>query len=150
MEEKKAESLEIKERFEEGEKAPKKNYFWILFVLGISLNLLGAFLLWYQIKPTDSAVILHYNSFLGIDIIDFDLEDDYYKLFGVSAVGLIICLANFILSFLIFKQVNRFLEEERNQEAAERQMGGYLLLISSILVQLGILIYILAIIRVNG
>ncbi|MDD3607276.1 MAG: hypothetical protein PHQ20_00540 [Candidatus Moranbacteria bacterium] len=150
MEEKKAKSLEIEERFEEKKEAPKKNEFWILFLLGVSLNLLGAFLLWYRIKPTDSAVILHYNSFLGIDIIDFDLRDDYYKLFGVSAVGLIICLTNFILSFLVFKQADRFLDEERKQEAAERQMSGYLLLISSILVQMGILVYILAIIRVNS
>lgn len=136
-------------KIESGSAVFKNRNVWILVFAGLLLNLGGAFLLWWQIKPTESSVILHYNAFFGIDVIDFDLKSRYYELFAASAGGLFIWLVNSFLSFILFGQAGKFAKDKRKQESSERILGGYLLLASGIVVQLGILIYVLAIIRVN-
>jgi len=127
----------------------KNRNFWILILSAILLNLAGFFLLWWQIKPTESAVILHYNAFLGIDIIDFNLKEGYYELFVAPTGGAIIWLINTSLSFLLLGQAGRFSKKGKVQESSERIIGSYLILTSSIIVQLGLLVYVLDIIVVN-
>jgi len=51
---------------------------------------------WYFVKPQTEPYLLHYNIFLGIDLIG-----DWWKMFFLPGLGLVILLINFILSFFL-------------------------------------------------
>lgn len=141
---------DVKEKTKTKFLTKKSHIIWILIFFTFLINSLGYFLLWWQIKPDETAVILHYNVFLGIDVIDFELKARYYELFMASASGTFIWLINSFLGVILLKQGKKFKLSNRQQEASEREMGGFLLLVSNIIIQLGLLVYVLAIIRVNA
>lgn len=128
----------------------KKNPAFVLILSGFFLNLFGIVLLYYFIKPSDTGVILHYNSFLGIDVIAFDLNNYYQQVYYASGGGMTILIVNSVLSILINFQ-NKNKKESRNERFEKtRKVSSLFLLVGSILVQLVVLVYILAIIKVNS
>ncbi len=129
--------------------SPKKNPLFLLVLIGFFLNLAGGFLLYNFIEPSDYGIILHYNSFLGIDEL-VNLRENYYRLFIPSMAGMAIIIINTILAVMMSWQ-NKNLKDKGNKNTLiVRRISFYFLLSSSILVQLVILVYILAVIRVNG
>ena len=107
-------------------------------------------MIWWQIKPNQTAVIMHYNSFLGIDLIDFNFKENYYKIFTISVGSFFLWLVNSFLGlFLIYQGKNREKFVDNSFGRLERKMGGYLLLAGGIVAQLASLVYIWAIIKVN-
>lgn len=127
----------------------KKNPLLYLFLAGIFLNLFGVFLLFKNILPSESGIILHYNSFLGIDVIVFDLKEKYYQLFFISIGGFLILLFNLLLALLI--NWNKKIKKIKNKEITlVRKTVAIFLSVGALLVQMAILIYILAIIKVNS
>ena len=98
-----------------------KHLFWqdllnrIFLEIGFILNLcFWVFLLW-NLEPTTELIPLHYNIYLGIDLIK-----PWWHVYQLPLIGLIIFLTNFILAFIIFKH-NRLL--------------AYFLLLASLVIQ---------------
>lgn len=127
----------------------------ILILGGLLINVLGWIFLRWQINCDQSTMILHYNSFLGIDVIDFDFRRTCYQIFFVSLSGLVIWLINTILGVMLVRQADFFSAKKNfkkdliEKKIDEKIIGGYLLWISSFIIQLIIFVYILAIIVVN-
>lgn len=139
--------------------------FFLIFC-GLAVNLACWLVLWTQIKPDETGVILHYNIFFGIDAISFDLENFYFQVFLAPAGGLFIWFVNFILGFVLFFQVilerereNPLYLVEKKKKAKKRQqyldyldaksLSGYLLWAGSLSVQLALAVYVTAIVLVN-
>lgn len=127
----------------------------VLILGGLLINILGWIFLKWQINCDQSTMILHYNSFLGIDVIDFDFRRTCYQIFFVSLSGLVIWLINTILGIMLIKQSNffsakvDFKKQQIEKRMDEKIVGGYLLWSGSLFVQLIILVYILAINMIN-
>lgn len=128
----------------------------VLILSGLLTNILGWIFLRWQINADQTTMILHYNSFLGIDVIDFNFQEGYYQIFFVSLGGLLIWLINTILGLMLIKQSAFFSggkkEIDRSQlekKVDEKIVGSYLLWGGSLLVQLIILVYVIAIVMVN-
>ncbi len=129
--------------------SPKKNPLFLLVLIGFFLNLAGGFLLYNFIEPSDYGIILHYNSFLGIDEL-VHLKEGYYRLFMPSMAGMAVIIINTILAIVMGWQNKKLKNVGNKNTFVVRRISSYFLLSASILVQLAILVYILAIVRVNG
>ena len=149
-------SEEKKEEVGEGKlkvkKIIKNKLFWLL-IFGFSISIINHLVLWLQIKPNQAVAILHYNSFLGIDVIEFDLASKYYELFLAPLGAGIILIINAILAFLIYplKKPNEKKEEKKTVEKNEAiRLGALLLLLAGVAIQFCALVYVIAIVRVNS
>lgn len=103
---------------------------------------------------------MHYNSFLGIDIVqDFNQERDYLGVFIVPLVGFFIWLLNFIIS-LILCSAPKNNETEGTQvvgseimlknDQKDASMIGMLLLVGgAMVVQMAVVVYAIAVLIVN-
>jgi hypothetical protein len=146
-----------------------KKVFWkdklslFLLAAGFFINLACFLALWWQIKPDDTGVVLHYNVYFGIDVISFDLENFYFQVFLGPLGAAIIWLMNFILGLVLYFQVVSDQKKESLSEKKERakskdifldyldakMLSAYLLWTGSLVVQLALVVYVIGIIMVN-
>ena len=70
--------------------------FWS-FVIGLLLNLLLWAFLIYRVRPQLEPLLLHYNIFLGIDLIG-----PWWKMYFIPGLGSGILVFNFILGWMLF------------------------------------------------
>ena len=136
----------------------KLSAFFIYF--GFFLNLISWALLVWFVRVEQAVVIMHYNSFLGIDIVqDFNQERDYLGVFIVPLVGFFIWLLNFIIS-LILCSAPKNNETEGTQvvgseimlknDQKDASMIGMLLLVGgAMVVQMAVVVYAIAVLIVN-
>ena len=94
----------------------------ILVNLFIWLNL-------FRIEKTNDLIPLHYNIYFGIDYVG-----EWYKLFTIPMVGLIIIAINFFLALLIYFE-NKFI--------------AYILLSTALFIQIILILSSLAIVWIN-
>jgi len=72
-----------------------------LFVLIPSaiLIIIGAIWLFWQTKPQDDYIFLHYNILFGVDLVG-----EWWKIIHLPITALIIFIINFIISWFIFSR----------------------------------------------
>lgn len=144
-----------------------KKVFWqdklafSLILTGLLLNAIGWGILYWQIKPTQVGIILHYNIYFGIDIF----LGDYIQLFQASIGGLLIWAINLMLGILLYGQVinDQYKEAELRYDRKKRyrdkdyfldyfdakRLSSYLLWGAGVVVQAIILVYAISVIVVN-
>ena len=126
-----------------------------LILGGLLIGVLSGLLLKWQINCDQSTMILHYNSFLGIDVIDFNFQKSCFQIFCVPLAGLVIWLINSILGLMLVRQSTffsaktEFKKSQIEKRIDEKIIGGYLLWSGGLFVQLIILVYIIAITMIN-
>ena len=114
---------------------------WIVFAVGLDFD--------------KTALILHYNSFFGIDKIAVNSDERHFlDVFFVPFGGLLVMIINYLLgSFLIFSKTKKveenILEKNDLAEIPISKLGGYFLFWSGTILQGAILVYAIAIILVN-
>jgi len=134
--------------------------FWALAGGGLFLNLAGWAVLFWGIEIEEAPVILHYNAFLGIDAINFNLKNHPFLLFGNNFSGAIIWLINLIGGlFLWAASISSKTEEDQKKKVTQQRdginkgsvdrLGAYLLWSGGCVIQMIVLIYAIALVLVN-
>jgi len=122
---------------------------------GILLNGASWFTLWQLTKLNHEIIILHYNSYLGIDTMLNVGEGLYPDLFLVVVGGIVILFLNIILSAIllylsgILNEKKNYSKREKDTELDANLLGSNLILIGGFLTQVVIFIYSIAILFVN-
>lgn len=139
------------------------------FVYGsIFLNLTSWALLIWLARTEQSIVILHYNAFMGIDVIsNFDIQKDYFQIFIAPIGGAFIFFLNLIIAYILCIQSEIFESSHEANELMQQKvlnktshrakicqgdinmLGIYLILCGSLMLQLVVFLYTIAIIWVN-
>ncbi len=139
------------------------------FVYGaLFLNLASWALLAWLVKTEQSVVILHYNAFMGIDVItNFDIQKDYFQIFIAPIGGTIIFFLNLMIAYILCIQSEVFesVHEKKGSMQAGvlnktshnlkicqdniNMLGVYLILGGNLVLQLVVFLYTIAIIWVN-
>lgn len=132
---------------------------FFLIILGVSLilNLASWFIFLFGLDFDKTALILHYNSFFGIDRIVVNSEDrKFLDIFFASFGGLLIIAINYILGMLLVFSSRKILSEEKNiskpfdlNKMPIAFLGGYFLFFFGLILQIVILVYTVAIVLVN-
>lgn len=78
----------------------KNKYIFIISLFGFLLNLLTWIILIWKIKPSTEPIPLHYNIYLGIDLIG-----NWKLVYILPGSGLIIYFINLIISYIIYKRI---------------------------------------------
>lgn len=102
---------------------------WLL-ALSVFSNVCNWTALLIFIKPVDLPVILHYNVYFGVDMIG-----NWKETFVSPLLGLFIILINFPLA--LFFYVNK------------ERIASHILMIASLMIQLGLLVYSMSLIIIN-
>ncbi|MDA3814825.1 MAG: hypothetical protein PF549_00465 [Patescibacteria group bacterium] len=145
----------------------KDRVFVSLAIGGLFLNVVIFIIIKLFINFDQSAFILHYNVFFGIDKITFNFNENPIELLLVPIGGLFIWFINFIMAVLLFLtslreqlqyvDVNNGLDKTKKscgkilkEKLYPKIFGSYLLLASALAIEAVIGIYILSIILVNN
>lgn len=145
----------------------KDRIFISLMLGGLFLNIVNFVVARFLINFDQPILILHYNVFLGIDQIGFDIKSNIFQLFSVLVAGLSIWLIDLILSVFLYltslkeqlqyveviKREKVALEKENQAEKSEiypKIFGAYLLLSGGLIIALAIGIYTISIVLVNN
>lgn len=139
-----------------------------LAIGGLFLNIIIFIIIKIFINFDQSAFILHYNVFFGIDKISFNFNENPIELFLAPIGVLIIWVTNFVIAVFLYLtslqeqlqyiDVNKDLskEEEGIEDVVSEKkiypkiFGSYLLLVGALIIAIVIAIYILSIILVNN
>lgn len=73
---------------------------YLAFLFSLCLNLISWIYLFLKIKPQENPVYLHYNIYFGVDLIG-----TWYWIFYLPALGLLILLANFLISKFLYSRM---------------------------------------------
>ncbi|MCH7492530.1 hypothetical protein IID19_02955 [Patescibacteria group bacterium] len=79
----------------------------ILLVVGLLFNISAWIYLLINIKPQADLIFLHYNIYFGVDLIG-----DWYRIYQIPLIGIIIYFVNLYLSYILYKKgkvISRFL-----------------------------------------
>lgn len=79
----------------------------ILLVVGLLFNISAWIYLLINIKPQTNPIFLHYNIYFGVDLIG-----DWYRIYQIPLIGIIIYFVNLYLSYILYKKgkvISRFL-----------------------------------------
>jgi len=82
-----------------------KNPYWkdkfnvITQATSVLINLIIWLILFFKIAPQTAPVVLHYNIYFGIDLID-----QWYKIYFIPSLGLLFIALNLIIGQAIYKQ----------------------------------------------
>ena len=79
----------------------------ILLVVGLLFNISAWIYLLINIKPQTDPIFLHYNIYFGVDLIG-----DWYRIYQIPLIGIIIYFVNLYLSYILYKKgkvISRFL-----------------------------------------
>lgn len=102
---------------------------WVL-IAAIFLNLINWVLILVYIRPVDFPIILHYNVYLGVDLIG-----GWWQAYLLPFIGVIILLGNTLLAFRLFVRQER--------------IASYILLLASIMIQFSLIVASASIIAIN-
>jgi hypothetical protein len=102
---------------------------WMLIVT-IFLCLSSWGIIIFYIRPIDLPIVLHYNVYLGVDIVG-----DWWQLYFLPIIGDLFFIINTVLAYLFYQKKER--------------LAGYIFLLSSFFVQSGILIAIGGLVKIN-
>ncbi len=119
---------------------------------GLILNFASWAVLWQLTKLNQEIIILHYNAYLGIDLMLNSSENLFPDLFLVAIGGIIIFLLDILLAALLL-YFSGFLDRkgkcEKEKEMDVNLLGSNLIIVGGFLVQLAIFLYSMAILFVN-
>lgn len=102
---------------------------WVLIV-SFLLNIASFVLVAYFIRPVDFPIILHYNVHFGVDVIGI-----WWQAYFLPCIGLFINLTNIFLARFFYKYKERII--------------SYMLLLAMLMVQIGIIIAVASLARIN-
>jgi hypothetical protein len=127
------------------------------FVLigGFLLNFLVWLILWLGLDLNKTTLIIHYNSFFGIDKFSVNSGlNRFFEIFFAPLSGLFILIVNYLLGgFLIFSGWKKTGEKEVSDVSLGKlpasMLGGFLILITGIILQMTVLVYAIAIFLIN-
>lgn len=102
---------------------------WLL-TGALFLNLANWTLLVIFIRPVDFSIILHYNVYFGVDLIG-----DWWQPYVLPFMGIVFLAVNFILAYEFYKQKER--------------IASYILLLASLMIQMGLIIASTGIVMIN-
>lgn len=106
-----------------------KIIFW-LSIFAFIVNAANWLVLMIFIQPVDLPLILHYNVYFGVDIMG-----NWREVFFSPAIGIVLFIINFLLAFYFYKSRERII--------------SYLLMIGTLMIQCGMLIYSISLIVIN-
>lgn len=101
-----------------------------LAILGLISNLVNWLILRIFIHPIDLPIILHYNVYLGVDMMG-----GYREVYFFPLIGIILLIINFFLSFYLYEKKER--------------IASYLLLMAALMIQLAFIISSVSVIIIN-
>lgn len=133
----------------------RRKFSAFLIYTGIILNAASWAVLWQLTKLNQEVVILHYNAYLGIDVMLDTVEEEYFDLFLVPVGGIVVLLLDVLLAGILLylsgttgKQAAKMCEQG-TVETDENLLGSNLIIVGGLLTQLVIFIYAVAILFVN-
>ncbi|MCK5080847.1 MAG: hypothetical protein KAQ63_01675 [Candidatus Moranbacteria bacterium] len=133
----------------------QNKYLMAISLGGLLLNLTAWVVFWLGLDFDKTALILHYNSFFGIDKIAINSEERrLVDIFFVPLSGLLIMVVNYSLGvFLIFSNWKNFSEDDSQKidfkKISTAVLGGYFIFLAGMIFQIVVLIYSVAIVLVN-
>jgi hypothetical protein len=103
-----------------------------LIMLGSSLilNIAVWFWLFWQIRPQEEQIFLHYNILFGVDLVG-----SWWRIVFVPLSGLLIIIVNAILGWVLFRK-DKFASQLLNATSVVCQI--FLLIVASLLVFLNV------------
>jgi hypothetical protein len=100
----------------------------------ITFSLVANIINWAIIKifihPLDLPIILHYNVYLGVDMMG-----DYRRAYFLPLIGTVLFIVNWLLSIFLYQKKER--------------IASYLLLIAVLMIQLSLIISSISVIIIN-
>ncbi len=126
-----------------------------ILLIGILLNSVIWIIFWLNLDLNEMSLVVHYNSFFGIDKFSVNSTGNrLFEIFFVPFVGLLILFINYFLGgFLVYSGWKKVGEEKFKKISSENfstsMIGGFLILITGVSLQLVILVYSIAIVLVN-
>lgn len=84
----------------------------------------------YFIRPVDFPIILHYNVYFGVDVIGA-----WWQVYFLPLIGLTILSVNTVLGYLFYQQKERIV--------------AHLLLLTTLIVQIGISVAVASLLLIN-
>ena len=101
-----------------------------LFIGTIFLDAASLGVLAFLNRPIDLPIVLHYNVYLGVDIIG-----DWWQMYFLPIIGNLFFLVNTILAYFFYQKKER--------------LAAYIFLLASFFVEAGILIAISGLMMIN-
>ena len=102
---------------------------WLL-LLSLVVNVANGIVLKIFIQPVDFPIILHYNVYFGVDVLD-----SWQKVYLIPIIGFFLFLVNTILGLYFYHQKER--------------IASYILAIANLMIQLSLLVASASIILIN-
>lgn len=130
----------------------------ILISAGLLLNVAGWLILHFKLDFHKSLIILHYNSYLGIDRITYNSESAWMEIYLVSFLAAVLLVLNSVLAFFFYYFSFKEEKNSKNEgEASEnclkkdpRALASKMLIASACALQIIVLMYTLSIMKVNS
>ena len=98
--------------------------------MSLLVNIVEWVLLFVYIKPVDFPIIIHYNVYRGVDIMD-----DWRQVFMLPTIGIFLFIINFILALYFYR--------------AKERIASDLLLVATLMLQLSFLVAAISVIIIN-
>jgi len=102
---------------------------WLL-ALSLLINIISIVILAIFVKPVDFPIILHYNVYFGVDVLD-----GWEKVYLMPAIGIFLLLVNTFLGLYFFN--------------CKERIAGHILMIANLMIQLSLLVASISIILIN-
>lgn len=102
---------------------------WI-FIGTIFVALSNWVILIFYIRPIDLPIVLHYNAFLGVDVVG-----EWWQVYFLPIISNFFLIVNVILAFIFYQKKER--------------LAAYIFLLASFFVQVGIAIALSSLIMIN-
>ncbi len=102
---------------------------WV-FIASLALNIGNWLFIAFFIRPVDFLIILHYNVYFGVDLIG-----SWWQMYLMPLIGLLIAFANAFLGYLFYQRKERIV--------------AHLLMLATLIVQVGISIAVAGLLLIN-
>lgn len=130
----------------------------ILIIAGLLLNIAGWLILHFKLDFHKSLIILHYNSYLGIDRMIYNSKSAWMEIYIVSFLAAVLLVLNSVLAFFFsyfsFREKKTLKDEgevlENYLEKDPRTLASKMLIASACALQIIVLVYTLSIVKVNS
>ncbi len=91
----------LKRRVQNFQELVKDKWTAIPLVVGFILNVMLWLFIYTQVNSRDDLIFLHYNIYFGVDLIG-----EWYRLYFMPLLGVVIFFINIVLSILLKKRDN--------------------------------------------
>jgi hypothetical protein len=102
---------------------------WVL-IITVFLDFASWGILIFYIRPIDLPIVLHYNVYLGVDVVG-----EWWQAYLLPLISNLFLVVNTILAYLFYQKKER--------------LAGYIFLLASFFVQAGTLIAISGLLMIN-